>query len=94
MYVTICSGDDYRELIEEQLVEYLNQPLYGYYERLSSTFASTLNPTAISLPRTADDLLIAHLVYKCLFKISTWLWQRIGKSERGRNYNQWVGICS
>jgi hypothetical protein len=45
-------------------------------------FTSTLDPTTMSLPRTAEDLLLAHLVYKCLVKLATWLWNRIDKQGK------------
>ncbi|KIM90936.1 hypothetical protein PILCRDRAFT_1173 [Piloderma croceum F 1598] len=64
------------------MVDYLHQSLYNYYEELSSIFTSTLNPTTVGLPRTADDLLLAHLVYKCLVKIATWVWNRMDKQGK------------
>lgn len=78
----------------EQVVDYLHQPLYGYYEELSSISTSTLNPITIGLPRTVEDLLLTHLVYKCLVKMATWVWNRLdtqGKEEFER-LRPWVWL--
>jgi hypothetical protein len=74
------------------MVDYLHQPIYNYYEELSSIFTSTLNPDTISLPRTAEDLLLAHLVYKCLVKIGAWVWNRLDKQgkEEFQRLQPWV----
>lgn len=65
-----------------KLFTYLHQPLWKYYETISSPFASTLNPDSIALPRTAEDLLLAHLIYEAVFHLTTWLWQRHGKDGK------------
>jgi hypothetical protein len=79
LYLLNCQG--YCKL-SDQLVEQLHLILYGYYSKISSNLASVLNPSTISVPRTRDDLLLAHLVYKCLVKMTTWLWN---KADKGGN---------
>lgn len=64
-----------------QIFVYLHQTLYTYYERISSTFSSSLNPGTITLPRTAEDILLAHLLYECLYHLATWAWGRQGKED-------------
>jgi hypothetical protein len=76
------------------MVDYLHQSLYNYYEELASIFTPALNPTTVGLPRTADDLLLAHLVYKCLAKIATWVWNRMDKQgkEEFHRLQPWVWL--
>ncbi|EGN93009.1 hypothetical protein SERLA73DRAFT_116383 [Serpula lacrymans var. lacrymans S7.3] len=65
------------------LVNYLHGILYEYYSKISSTFSS-LTPSALDEQRTVDDLILGHLVYKCLFRMATWIWHRNdmpGKNE-------------
>ncbi|KAG0701790.1 hypothetical protein DFH29DRAFT_999976 [Suillus ampliporus] len=33
---------------------------------------------------TADNLIVAHLIYKCLAKMALWLWPRLIKPDKGR----------
>jgi hypothetical protein len=73
------------------VVDYLHQTLYSYYEELSSISTSTLNPSTISLRHTAEDLLLAHLVYKCLVIMATWVWHRIDLvKEEAPRLEPWV----
>lgn len=50
---------------------------------------ATINPSTISEPRTAEDLLIAHLVYKCVVKLACWVWPRI-KTPDCAKLEPWV----
>lgn len=63
-------------LISSQLVKNLHQPMHTYYERVSSTFTSGISSATIGLPRTADDILISHLIYKTLLKMAAWVLPR------------------
>lgn len=76
-----------------QITEDLHLILYGYYSQMSASITpSTITPQSISSTRTHDDILLAHLVYKCNMKMAIWLWQRIdriAKEEQYRNRN-WV----
>lgn len=65
--------------VASKLFIFLHQPLWKYYETISSPFASTLNPDSIALLRTSEDLLLAHLIHEAVFHLATWLWQRHGK---------------
>jgi hypothetical protein len=65
---------------------------YGYYSRISSTFASALNPSTVSSPRIMEDILLGHLVFKILVKMATWLWSKSGKM--GDKTQAWVNVRS
>ncbi|GBE79528.1 ARM repeat-containing protein [Sparassis crispa] len=54
--------------ITGQLVEELRSVLLAHYSLISTSFPSSLNPSTIALPRSAEDLLFAHLVLKCVFR--------------------------
>ncbi|TFK55905.1 ARM repeat-containing protein [Heliocybe sulcata] len=58
------------------LIGDLHTEFYGYYARLGPVITSTLTPETVSQPRQTEDLTIAHLIFKCLVKMTTWLWQR------------------
>ncbi|KAJ6628769.1 armadillo-type protein [Mycena sp. CBHHK59/15] len=55
--------------------------LYGYYYTLASPYMTTTNSQIIS-PRACTDILLAHLVYKCIVKMAVWLWNRIDKGGK------------
>lgn len=55
----------------------LHQTLQGYYSRVASSFPATVNPTSISQPNVAEDLLFAHLIFKCVVKAAEWTWNRV-----------------
>ncbi|KAG7449051.1 ARM repeat-containing protein [Guyanagaster necrorhizus] len=64
-----------------ELVDQLHATLYGYYSSISSNFTA-LNLEAINSPRSYNDILIAHRVYKCISKIAGWLWQRSDRTGK------------
>ncbi|KAH9938596.1 ARM repeat-containing protein [Fomitopsis serialis] len=59
------------------LVQELHQPLQGHYSRVASSFPTTTTPASISQSRHAEDLLFAHLIFKCVVKSAEWTWNRI-----------------
>ncbi|EPT02714.1 hypothetical protein FOMPIDRAFT_1159700 [Fomitopsis schrenkii] len=59
------------------LVQELQQTLQGYYSRVASSFPTTITPTSISQPNIAEDLLFAHLIFKCVVKSAEWTWNRV-----------------
>lgn len=65
--------------------------LQNYYST-AATVLARLNPSDISSPQTAEDLLIAHLVFKCLVKTATWAWSRIKHSDQAsmKDLEPWV----
>lgn len=66
------------------LVEQLHLVLQEHYSRVTASFVSSLTPATIVSPRTAEDLLFAHLVFKCVAKIAIWSWNRTtNHDERG-----------
>ncbi len=67
--------------------------LYDYYARMSTTFsAGGITLENIASHRISEDILLSHLVFKCLVKIGVWLWSKLGKctgEELSVNFN-WV----
>ncbi|KAF7355443.1 Importin N-terminal domain-containing protein [Mycena sanguinolenta] len=52
-----------------------------YYQKLVSLFLQSPYPATIS-PRAISDILLAHLVYKCIVKMAVWLWNRLGRGGK------------
>ncbi|KAH9482382.1 Importin-11 [Psilocybe cubensis] len=62
------------------IVGQLRLLLYGYYSKMSATFAAQhISPQNISSQSLHDNILLSHLVYKCLIKMAVWLWNKLGK---------------
>ncbi|KZT19271.1 ARM repeat-containing protein [Neolentinus lepideus HHB14362 ss-1] len=72
-----------------KLVEDLHLDFYSYYARLGLTITSTLTPETVSQPRMTEDMTVAHLVFKCLVKMTTWLWQRPNMDE-AQKMQDWI----
>jgi hypothetical protein len=47
------------------------------YGRLSSATGALFVPSTINDPQTAIDAEIHHVLYKCLAKITLWVWNKI-----------------
>ena len=65
--------------------------IFTYYSQLSTTI-SALVPPVLSDQRTADNLIVAHFIYKCLVKMALWLWPRLIKPDKGvyAKFEPWV----
>ncbi|KAF8623412.1 hypothetical protein AX15_006355 [Amanita polypyramis BW_CC] len=63
-----------------ELAEQLHLVLYNYYSNMASSF-STLNENLQNIESSLvyNNILLAHLVFKSLVKISVWLWSKIDK---------------
>ncbi|KAG6830842.1 hypothetical protein H0H92_014494 [Tricholoma furcatifolium] len=72
------------------LVNSLHPIFYQYYSQLASTISSsTVTPQSLHSPRIYGDILLSHLAYKCLVKMTGWLWNRIDKvSQEEQKINQ------
>ncbi|KAF7790859.1 hypothetical protein EIP86_001817 [Pleurotus ostreatoroseus] len=62
------------------IVEQYHMPLQQYYATASASLL-TLGPAALSSPQHAENILVAHLIFKCLVKVTVWLWPRIIKNN-------------
>ncbi|KAG1815549.1 ARM repeat-containing protein [Suillus subaureus] len=65
-----------------KIIDQLHEVMFAYYSKLSSMI-SALVPLALSDQRTADNLIVAHFIYKCLVKMALWLWPRLAQPESG-----------
>lgn len=76
-----------------QIVARLRPLLYDYYARMSATSSvGGITTENISSDRASDDILLSHLVYKCLVKMGIWLWNKLEKLS-GEEYSgsfNWV----
>ncbi|KAF8165214.1 armadillo-type protein [Crassisporium funariophilum] len=74
-----------------QIVGQLHLLLYGYYSKMSVTF-STVTPQNIASQIFHDNVLLAHLVFKCLVKMAVWLWNKIDRlsKEQHQENQTWL----
>lgn len=56
---------------------------------MAPVVTACLSPEKVALPRTVYDLIIDHLTYKSLVKISNWIWPKIEQEEFVK-YQIWV----
>lgn len=70
----------------------LHQTLQGYYSRVASSFPTTITPASISQPNVAEDLLFAHLIFKCIVKAAEWTWNRVTHNSY-EHLAAWVCFC-
>ncbi|KAF8974448.1 armadillo-type protein [Flammula alnicola] len=76
-----------------QIVEQLRLLLQGYYSTMSVTFsASCMSPENLASQTVHDNILLSHLVYKCLVKMAAWLWNKLGRlsAEEHQRNQAWV----
>ncbi|TCD64327.1 hypothetical protein EIP91_004237 [Steccherinum ochraceum] len=64
-----------------QIVEATHLKLQDYYSAINASLAG-LSPSSVADSRVAEDLLLAHLSFKCLTKCATWSYQKIKGDER------------
>ncbi|KAH7916807.1 ARM repeat-containing protein [Hygrophoropsis aurantiaca] len=64
------------------IVKELHNVIFTYYAQLS-TIITSISPSDLHNQRTLDNLTVAHLVFKNLVTMGTWLWGRMTKDEKG-----------
>lgn len=72
-----------------QLVEDLRIPMQAHYARLTSTLPS-ITPATLGQVNVAEDILLAHLSFKCLVKMTFWAYHRYSCCRDYREYEPWV----
>ncbi|TBU32713.1 ARM repeat-containing protein [Dichomitus squalens] len=72
-----------------KLVEDLRLPLQAHYARISSSLSS-IAPASLSQLRTAEDLLLTHLTFKCLVKLAFWAYHRYTCCRDYQEFAPWV----
>ncbi|KAF9464415.1 armadillo-type protein [Collybia nuda] len=76
-----------------KIVEDLRLVLYGYYSNMITGISSTtITQQSIRSQRIHDDILLCHLVYKCIVKMAVWLWNRVDKlaKEEAEGNQAWI----
>jgi hypothetical protein len=64
--------------------------MQDYYSTAAASLLR-LDPVNVSDPRNAEDILVAHLIYKCVVKIAGWVWPRIkGTDPVAPRLEPWV----
>ena len=65
-----------------QTLEQLRTPLKNYYATMSNTFsARNIDVDSLASQSTYDNILLSHLVYKCLTRMDVWTWNKMGRSS-------------
>lgn len=82
MYMGVC------DLNKTQIVEATHLRLEGWYSATASSLAD-LNLSNVSTPRMVEELLLAHLVFKCLTRCVAWSYQKV-KGQENPQIDQWV----
>ncbi|CAL1700530.1 unnamed protein product [Somion occarium] len=72
-----------------KIVEQLHPILHSHYSTVAASLSS-LSPTSVSSLNTAEDLLLAHLVYKCLAKGAVWMWQKMKTPDERLKVDPWL----
>ena len=72
-----------------QLVEDLRIPMQAHYARLTSTLPS-ITPATLGQVNVAEDILLAHLAFKCLVKMTFWAYHRYSCCRDYREFEPWV----
>ncbi|KZT12770.1 ARM repeat-containing protein [Laetiporus sulphureus 93-53] len=60
-----------------ELVQQLHLVMMGHYSQVTMSFSSSITPASITQPHVVEDLLVAHLVFKCVVKMAEWSWNRL-----------------
>ncbi|KAF9782921.1 ARM repeat-containing protein [Thelephora terrestris] len=63
--------------------------LFNYYSNMAPILAGSLAPGSVGLPRTPEDIAVAHVTYKCLVKLAVHVWQRLSRGEY-TEYRPWL----
>ncbi|KAI0053014.1 ARM repeat-containing protein [Auriscalpium vulgare] len=71
-----------------ELIARLHVILSDHYVKIAERLASSLSAATLSSPRTAEDLLFAHLLFKCIAKMATWVWPRL-KDTKYISFQTW-----
>ena len=50
--------------------------MQSHYSTAATPFAR-LDPSNISEPRSAEDIVFAHLIYQCVAKMAIWVWPQV-----------------
>jgi hypothetical protein len=56
---------------------------------MAPILTASLTPGGIGLPRTPEDIAIAHFTYKCLTKLAIHVWQKLARGDYPE-YSPWV----
>ena len=70
-------------------MEDLRLPLQAHYARISSSLPS-ITPASLTEVRTAEDLLLTHLTFKCLVKLAFWAYHRYTCCRDYEEFAPWV----
>ncbi|KAG2013512.1 ran binding protein 11 [Coprinopsis cinerea AmutBmut pab1-1] len=74
------------------VVQQLRQIFVGYYTTIATRFTPEALASSPDPARLCEDMLIGHLVFKCIAKMGIWIWNRIDKqsAEEHQANKTWV----
>lgn len=72
----------------EELVREMHPILEGHYNTVFGSLMR-LNPGGMSSPHNAEEILLSHLVFKCVVKCAHWTWQRKKKDDQTSTADFW-----
>ncbi|KAI9000953.1 ARM repeat-containing protein [Trametes punicea] len=72
-----------------QLVQDLRLPLQAHYARIASVLPS-LTPSTLNEVSTVENLLLAHLTFKCLSRLVFWAYHRCTCCNDFKDFEPWV----
>ena len=53
---------------------------------------NALDPSTVATSRSSEDILLAHLIFKCLVKCATWLFHRVKDEHDKAKVTPWVSV--
>ncbi|KAH9943383.1 ARM repeat-containing protein [Epithele typhae] len=72
-----------------KMIEDIWAPMQAHYARLAVALP-TISPVTLNQPSVAEDILLAHLVFKCLVKMAFWAYHRFTCSNDYHEFEPWV----
>ncbi|KAF9653383.1 ARM repeat-containing protein [Thelephora ganbajun] len=71
------------------ILEHGYMVLFNYYSNMAPILTASLTPESMGLPRTSEDITIAHVTYKCLMRLAIHVWQRMARGGYAE-YRPWL----
>lgn len=72
-------------------MEELRLPLQSHYARLSAALP-TISPSTLNQVRTVEDIILAHLTFKCLVKLAFFAYHRCIVCRDYSEFEPWVRL--
>lgn len=70
----------------------MRDTLRNHYALVAASFTSSLFPSTVNDPRIAENILLAHLIFKCVVNIGLWVWREAFLHEQYKFLQPWVRL--